>query len=161
MFSWLIKLNNLYINKVQALSRLNLTILILFTVIIEFSVSLVFALILFPEHSAGPKFDSKLEEFFLVVFLAPLIETLIFQYTIISYLLNKIPKAVLFVCLFSALLFGLSHFYSQVYVFKTFISGILFGTLYLVVNSKNNSPIIAVALAHSLYNFIGFCLRQI
>lgn len=146
---------------IQTLSKISLTRLIFLTVIIEFTVSLVFGLLFFSNHSAGPKFETKLEEFFIVVIIAPFIETLIFQYTIISFFLNKRPKAVLFTIAFSAILFGVSHFYSQVYILKTFISGLLFGTLYIVVNAKNSSAIIAVTLAHSIYNFIGFCLRQL
>ena len=161
MFDFLFKLNDLYIYTIQTLSKISLTKLIFLTVIIEFTLSLIFAFLLFPNHSAGPQFETKLEEFFLVVIIAPFIETLIFQYTIISFFLNKWPRAVLFTIVFSAIIFGLSHFYSQVYILKTFISGLLFGTLYIVVNAKNSSPIIAVTLAHSIYNFIGFCLRQI
>ncbi|OYW79516.1 MAG: hypothetical protein B7Z27_05395, partial [Sphingobacteriia bacterium 32-37-4] len=108
-----------------------------------------------------PTFDSKVEEFFIAVIFAPILETLIFQYFIISYILDKRPNAYLFTCFFSAILFGLSHFYSPEYILKTFFSGLLFGTLYLVVQNKNNNAFIIVTIAHAIYNFIGFCLRQI
>lgn len=160
MVDLLIKLNCSYENAVQKLSKISLFKLILMTVIFEFFVSILFALFFFTGDFARPEFESKFEEFFLVVFLAPLIETLIFQHVVISYLSKKFPKSIVLSILFSSLLFGLSHFYSQVYIFKTFLSGLLFGTLYLVVSVKNSSPIIAVTTAHSIYNFITFCLQN-
>jgi len=109
----------------------------------------------------GPEFDTKFEEFLLVVFFAPLLETLIFQYSIISYILEKRPNAYLFSCIFSAILFGLSHFYSPEYILKTFFSGLLFGSLYLVVKDKNKNSFLIVAVTHSIYNLIIFFLRLI
>jgi hypothetical protein len=156
-FQALNRLNALYINKVETFSKYSIVKLIFLTVAIEFSVSIIFSLWLFPNHTAGPIFDSKKEAFIIAVFLAPLIETLIFQYSIISSFLEKRPKAFLFACIFSALLFGLSHFYSSVYILKTFISGLLFGTLYLVVSQKKQNAFIAVVIAHALYNLIVFC----
>ncbi|PJE47998.1 MAG: hypothetical protein CUR34_00520 [Sediminibacterium sp.] len=158
-FQFLNRLNNLYINAVQTISKYSIVTLILLTVAIEFSVSIIFSLWLFPNHSAGPTFDSKKEEFLFVVILAPLIETLIFQYSIITSLLEKRPKAYLFACIFSAILFGLSHFYSPVYILKTFFSGLLFATLYLVVSQKKRNAFIAVVIAHALYNLTVFCGR--
>ncbi|OHC84588.1 MAG: hypothetical protein A2546_07970 [Sphingobacteriia bacterium RIFOXYD2_FULL_35_12] len=161
MGHFLFRMNDLYLKKVRELSKISQFKLIILTVIIEISVTLIFSFLLFPNHNAGPTFDSKLEEFFIVVIFAPILETLIFQYSIISYILGKRPNAYLFTCIFSAILFGLSHFYSPEYILKTFFSGLLFGTLYLVVQNKNNNAFIIVAIAHSIYNFIGFCLRQI
>ncbi|MDO8997083.1 MAG: CPBP family intramembrane metalloprotease [Sediminibacterium sp.] len=109
----------------------------------------------------GPEFDTKFEEFLIVVLFAPLLETLIFQYSIISYILGRRSNAYLFACIFSAALFGLSHFYSPEYILKTFFSGLIFGTLYLVAQNKNNNAFIVVAVTHSLYNFIIFFLRLI
>jgi hypothetical protein len=156
----LVRLNDFYANKIQKLSNFSLLRLICLTLVVEISVSLIFSFILFPNHSAGPKFETKSEEFFIAVIFAPLGETLIFQHTIISYFLNKRPNSFLFSCIFSAVLFGASHFYSPEYILKTFFSGLLFGTLYIVVYKKKQNAFIVVAIAHAIYNFIGFCLRQ-
>lgn len=161
MGHFLFRMSDLYLKKVKELSKISQFKLIIFTVLIEISVTLIFSFLLFPNHNAGPTFDSKLEEFFIAVIFAPILETLIFQYSIISYILDKRPNAYLFTCIFSATLFALSHFYSPEYILKTFFSGLLFGTLYLVVQNKNNYAFFIVAIAHSIYNFIGFCLRQI
>jgi len=154
-------LNNLYENWLIQFSKLSISKLIILTVVVEITVTLIFSHLLFPNHSAGPSFENKIEEFFTAVVFAPLIETLIFQYAFISYILGKWSNAYLVSCFVTASLFGLSHFYSPEYVFKTFISGLLFGTLYLVIVKKNRNAFIVVAIAHSLYNFIGFCIRNL
>ncbi len=156
-----IRLNDLYINLLETLSKINIIKLSFLTVIIELSVSFVVSFLLHSEQSVGPKFETKLEEFVLVVILAPLFETLIFQYSIISHIIGKRPNALLFACIVSAVFFGLSHFYSPEYIFKTFISGLLFGTLFLVGYKKNKNAFVVVTITHSIYNLTVFCLRQI
>jgi len=155
------RLNNLYVNRLVQFSKMSVVKLICFTVIIEISVTLIFSLLLFPNHTAGPKFENRMEEFFTAVFFAPLIETLIFQYAFISYIISKWSNAYLFSCIVTAILFGLSHFYSPEYVLKTFLSGLLFGSLYLVAFRKKTNAFIVVTVAHSIYNLIGFCFRHI
>lgn len=157
----LVRLNNLYINTIKILSKISLIRLIFLTVFFEIFVGVLFTILVSSKKMIGPEFDTKIEEFFLVVFFAPLLETLIFQYSIISYILDKRPNAYLFSCIFSATLFGLSHFYSPEYILKTFFSGLLFGTLYLVVQNKNKNAFFVVAVTHSVYNLIIFFLRQI
>lgn len=161
MLYLLVKLNNKYINSIKVLSKISLIKLIFLTVIFEILVGVLITFLLASKKMKGPEFDTKFEEFLIVVLFAPLLETLIFQYSIISYVLGKWTNAYLFASIFSAALFGVSHFYSPEYILKTFFSGLLFGSLYLVVHNKNNNAFIIVAIAHSIYNFIGFCLRLI
>ena len=106
MLYLLVKLNNTYINSIKVLSKISLIKLIFLTVIVEISVGVLFTILLSSKKMIGPEFDTKFEEFLLVVFFAPLLETLIFQYSIISYILEKRPNDYLFSCIFSAILFG-------------------------------------------------------
>ena len=161
MLYLLVKLNNKYINSIKVLSKISLIKLIFLTVIFEILVGVLITFLLASKKMKGPEFDTKFEEFLIVVLFAPLLETLIFQYSIISYILGRRSNAYLFACIFSAALFGLSHFYSPEYILKTFFSGLIFGTLYLVAQNKNNNAFIVVAVTHSLYNFIIFFLRLI
>lgn len=158
---FLCRLNDLYINLLEILSKINIIKLSFYTVIIELLVSIAVSFLLDSDQSVGPKFETKLEEFVLVVILAPLLETLIFQYSIISNIIGRRPNTSLFACIVSAVLFGLSHFYSPEYIFKTFISGLLFGTLFLVGCKKNKNAFVVVAITHSIYNLTVFCLKQI
>lgn len=160
MFNYLERLNEAYTNYVNRISKTDTYWLILLTVLIEVSVTILFSYFLFPNHTSGPKFENNQEEFLIAVILAPFLETLIFQYAIISFILNKMPKALLFSCFVSAVLFGLSHFYSPEYVLKTFFSGLLFGTLYLIVLTKKANAILIVSTAHAIFNLIGFFVKN-
>ena len=73
------RLNNLYENWLIQFSKLSISKLIILTVVVEITVTLIFSHLLFPNHSAGPSFENKIEEFFTAVVFAPLIETLISQ----------------------------------------------------------------------------------
>lgn len=160
MFSFLETLNKAYTNYVNLISKMDIYRLILFTVLIEVAVTILFSYFLFPHHTSGPKFENKSEEFLIAVILAPLLETLVFQYAIISFILKKMPKALLFSCFISAVFFGLSHSYSIEYVLKTFFSGLLFGSLYITVLTKKAHAIIIVSIAHSIFNLIGFFVKN-
>lgn len=161
MLSYFEKCNNWYANLLDRISKSGLLKLILTTVFIEVFVTILFSYFLFPNHTSGPKFENKNEEFFIAVIFAPFLETLIFQYVIISYIISKKSKAFLLSCFVSAILFGLSHYYSAAYILKTFLSGLIFGTLYLVVVKKKANAIIVVTIAHALFNFIGFCVKNL
>ncbi|WP_438946350.1 lysostaphin resistance A-like protein [Sediminibacterium sp.] len=161
MKSLFISFDTAYQKLLVKTSRVNLFTLIFSFVLIEFLVSLFFSNILFPQHNAGPTFESRSEAFFLTVIFAPLIETLIFQYLVISYLQKKKSFSEGSICIISAILFGLSHCYSYEYVLKTFISGLLFGTMYLTASRKNIYPFVPVAIAHAVYNFCVFSIQYL
>jgi membrane protease YdiL (CAAX protease family) len=100
--------------------------------------------------------DTKTETFILVSIIAPVIETLIFQYGIIAYLKQKVPLP--FACVISALLFGLSHFYNFYFCCFTFLSGLLFA--YLFCLRKNMlTGLLITTVTHMLHNTIVFLIR--
>ncbi len=152
------KLNRSYYRLLFLLSKMKIYILTFFILFIDILITLLFSLVLFPNHTAGPKFNTPLEAFILAVIIAPIFETFFFQNWVINSVLNKFPKAFLIATLTSSLLFGLSHWYSIEYILITFISGFLYGTLYLVAFKKISYPFLPVAIAHSIFNFIGLCI---
>jgi membrane protease YdiL (CAAX protease family) len=152
------KLNISYFKLLLFLLKIKIGILTLLILFTDILFTLFFSLVLFPNHTAGPIFKTKLEAFILAVIIAPIFETLIFQNWIINSVLKKVPKSFLFALFISSFLFGLSHWYSPEYVFVTFISGFLYGTLYLVAYKKIKYPFFPVAIAHSIFNLIGFCI---
>ncbi len=147
--------NRYYNNFINRLGRQKTTMLILYTVGIDVLITLIFSLILFPSHTAGPVHTSIIEGFFIAVLLSPFIETLLFQHLVIKFILNKKATATLVSCMVSATLFAISHYYSWQYILKTFISGLLFASLYLAIRHKRQNPVIIVFIAHAIYNCIG------
>lgn len=86
----------------------------------------------------------------------PLVETFIFQYLIIELSRNvKLLKNNNFVVIIiSAIIFGLSHNYSFLYIFYSFIIGLFLAYSYIIYKKKNFSPFLIVTLIHSLRNTI-------
>ena len=107
--------------------------------------------------------SSLIEAFIVSVIIAPLIETLIFQYVIIKYLrkLNILKNRNSIIILISAILFGLAHTYSLQYVIHMFFIGILLAYSFSIYEKKESSPFWTVCAIHSLRNLTICILLQI
>lgn len=101
-------------------------------------------------------FSSLQEEFITLVIIAPIVETLIFQYLIIEVLLNLKLKP--WVCiLVSALLFGVSHWYNLVYILVTTVVGLIFAYYYLALRHQNfMNKLVLITIIHALSNLFAF-----
>lgn len=143
------------------LSHKNLWKVAVGTLILKLMLSLVFANFLFSDYSNGYPFESPKEEFFITVVIAPLIETILFQYLIIDSILRKRSDAFLLASFCSAICFGLAHHYSAPYMLLTFLGGFLLAILYLTAKLKGKSPFLVICLTHALYNLIGFTLNHL
>jgi hypothetical protein len=119
---------------------------------------MVFSYVLFPHTNNGIKFDSKLEEFFVGVVLAPFIETFLFQHIVIITL-QKLKINLNLIVLICGAIFGLMHMYSVGYVLGAFITGVLYSLLYLIMQKKQCNPIVIVAICHSAFNLIAFIVN--
>jgi|GEM_PF-2509472 len=151
--------NTHYTDFIASQSRQKTAILILYTISIDIIVTLIFSTILFPNHNAGPILASKIEGFFIAVLIGPFVETLLFQHMLIKFILKKRPTALLLSCLVSAILFSLTHYYSWQYILKTFISGLLFASLFLIISHKRQNALLIVFIAHAVYNGIGLIIE--
>lgn len=101
---------------------------------------------------------SAINEFLLAVILAPIIETLIFQYAIIETVRQKTRP--IYACLLSATAFALLHSYSIFYFLYALVSGLLFAYLYYLEKSEWKSFVIVLS-AHCLYNLLTFMVKFI
>lgn len=111
-------------------------------------------------------FDSKSSDasmgvkFFTMVLLFPFMETLVFQHfpaKVNEYFTDR--KFVLIIV--SALLFGLQHFYSWIYIVYGFCLGIIFILFYLQMKKLAVTPLIMTFLLHGTHNGIGFVIFEI
>lgn len=86
------------------------------------------------------------------LFLAPLIETLIFQLLIIE-LLVKMKINPFIIISTSALLFGISHNYNILYIVATTISGFIYAIYYYKLRNQGKlNSYLLVSVLHSLSN---------
>ena len=108
-------------------------------------------------------FGSNLETFIFAIIIAPLFETLFFQFLIIyqtfeSYK-GKHHKQI--AILISSLAFGLSHFYNLYYFLFASVGGYLLANRFCYFKGKTNysSAIFYITIIHALSNFYVFLVK--
>lgn len=126
--------------------------LALFVLCIEFIQSVVFSF-LFPGVK-GLQVNSLFEKIMITIILAPIVETYLTQQLIIELALKWSKGKTIPALLLSAAAFGLMHYYALAYMCKTFLSGLLFGTLYITLRENKNKAFLYVALTHASFNLI-------
>jgi membrane protease YdiL (CAAX protease family) len=90
-------------------------------------------------------------QFLIAVVIAPILETLVFQYALIESIRQKIKPA--YACFLSASAFALVHCYSIYYFLFALISGLIFAYLYYLEKSVINGFLLVLSV-HFLYNLL-------
>ncbi len=106
-------------------------------------------------------FDPKVYTWWFVSVVGPIGETLILQYILLHLFLPLLPHWM--AVLLSGLGFGLTHFYSPVYILMGIISGIILGFVFYVWWIQKGSLIKAlcfVSLIHCLANSTAFLVNN-
>lgn len=95
--------------------------------------------------------------------LTPILETFIFQYTIIEILssIKILKEKNIVIVMVSAVLFGISHPYSYLYIFYAFIIGLLLAYSYLIYKKKKFSAFWVVFWIHCIRNTISTILYML
>jgi membrane protease YdiL (CAAX protease family) len=91
-----------------------------------------------------------------LLFGAPFLETIIFQYGIIETLSKKITTR--YACLSSAAAFALIHYDNLYYVLYTFLSGLIFAYLYQIGKHRGEG-FAMVLVGHMLLNTLIYLRR--
>jgi len=102
--------------------------------------------------------------FFYSVVIAPLIETLVFQYIILDFLPWTMPEKNIYkwiAIIMSAALFGLSHYYSLEYIIYGTVMGLFLAITYVIAKFKNLSAFFTIWLIHTIINLLAFAEQLI
>lgn len=104
--------------------------------------------------------DPIYNQFIMSILIAPVMETLLFQY-LPNHILSKIRLTNRYILLIiPGLIFGLAHIgYSWLYALAMFFAGLLINFFFLKAKSINKYSFWLTALLHGLYNL--FCLVMI
>lgn len=107
----------------------------------------------FGESKAGP----NKSHWFLAIVIAPIVETLIFQYGVFKILqASKFTRDKYGIYIFiSALLFGFVHWYSLRYIVFAFSAGLTLGYTYYLYHKRPEKAFWTTTLVHSLHNLSG------
>lgn len=104
---------------------------------------------------------NNFEIFFLTVIIAPLLETLIFQFLVIEglFMLKIKPK---YIVLVSSMLFAIIHSYNLVYVLFIVFLGILYAIYYTLLRKHGRYMAFgSVAILHAMLNLTAFLVDDV
>lgn len=149
-------------DRVISKGTISLILTMTFLSLLSFIISLPLLLIIdsvWPGEALNRDF-SKLHFFLLATFIAPVVETFIFQYAIIEILRKWIKSTGLIICV-SAILFAASHLSSYAYAFANLLNGFVFAFTYIIAKKKNFLPFISTATVHALRNLSAFIIAHI
>lgn len=106
-----------------------------------------------PQFLISSSFIGKLINGSLII---PFVETFIFQYLVIELIrtIKKIKDSTFLTIIISAIVFSLSHYYNVLYIFYSFIMGVLLAYTYILYEKKNYHPFLMVMVIHILRNTI-------
>jgi membrane protease YdiL (CAAX protease family) len=130
--------------------------------LVKLGLYILFGYLLFPEQqSASATLNLNVKEvFWVAVIFAPLVETYLIQYLVIKNV-HKWTGIYWIAVLASAIIFGALHTYSVPYMILTFLSGIIYGIIYVVLALRGKDPFVYIALTHALHNLTGFCIEHV
>jgi len=119
-----------------------------------------------PSHSEIINNYSALKFLILLVFVAPLLETLFLQAAIIEFFLYHLNVKNLIIPIFiSGLIFGSLHYlntFNFIYMLAATIIGILFASIYINAKRRGDiNPLIITFVCHFTSNFFAFLLKYL
>lgn len=141
---------------------LSITVALSWTILASFIGNLLGASII---HKTSFLLEKSLfHKFNIQVFLAPIIETLIFQFLIIEFFYFLFKKYS--ICLIiSSLFFGIMHYtnnHNITYTLAAIFAGLIFATIYIISkNRKDLNAFLVVILVHSSTNLFSFLINNI
>lgn len=135
--------------------------LIVFVIVLNFLNNYIFFVISnFLNISLNKGFNNNYtfnEKIVLFIIVAPLIETLLFQYIVIE-IFKSIKIRLKYCCILSAFVFASMHLYNIFYFLYAFVGGLMFAFLY--TRGKNQKYAMLLPLiAHTIYNGIVFIIK--
>lgn len=152
----------------------NLGILVGVCLLVQLIINVVFIVPDFiPEEAYNNETVTKLLQkkggdtllIFQAVLIIPILETLIFQFSIIKFIQLVIrPKLINFwISVFaSALCFGLVHNFSLYYQIITFFVGLLYAFIFYISQYRKDLPaLLIITIIHASWNFSVFILNKL
>lgn len=112
-------------------------------------------------QSGSEAFKSFQEKVLLVLFIAPIFETLIFN-LLLNESFFKFIHNVIYCIILSSLFFSSIHYYSLSYIFFTFLAGLVFNSFYFWIRNYKGYRVatLCVFLLHFNHNLMGLFLGK-
>jgi Type II CAAX prenyl endopeptidase Rce1-like len=133
----------------------NQNVLVIFIrfLLLKLAIGSFFHLIYYSPEVGGATITTEYDKIF-ILFIGPIVETLIFQVLILEFVLRILARydsKLIIGLLISSLTFMLTHNYSLFYIIMAFISGLIYAGLYLSIREKTQEPAIAFGVTTLLH----------
>ena len=115
-----------------------------------------------PTHIAN-LFDGhpKWLEIFITIVLAPLYETLIFQWAIMTLLHRLLRRSWLFAGIVSTVVFGLCHGYTDWRAISLITTSATLAAVFAIEARRGGTPVVATVSTHALFNGLVMCVHAV
>jgi len=163
----LLKIHNYLLSKSNYFSLIFIFLVVILIIIALYSLLLNLAKIQLDNSLINNITDYKTKAF-AVLILFPLLETLIFYTLIIKVVraiknsfLKKLNGRLVFKVslIIAAVLFGLNHSFSWLYIVYSFLIGVVFSIQYWYVYYRRKDAFIIISITHSLVNLMFFTVQ--
>lgn len=101
-----------------------------------------------------PELDSFYLKVIMVLIVAPILETIVFQLILFSILKYIFHLRTITILALSSIIFGVVHCYNVLYIIVACVAGFLFMFLFIILNKRNLHPLLITILVHFLLNAI-------
>ena len=145
---------------IQRIIELSAWKIILIGYLFTVAVALLFGYVLFPEEPVQHLKEKMGYLFIMSVVFAPLIETYLTQHLIIHYT-HKWTKRYWIGVLGCSLIFAALHYYSIIYIAKTFFTGLVYSSAYAIFHKQKSYPVSYVSLIHALHNLTAIFFNAV
>ena len=95
--------------------------------------------------------------FFVSVIIAPMLETLIFQWLVYKIFRSLNINKLIYMYFTSALLFGMIHTYNIFTIMDAIVAGLIFIHYFHINNKESSNGYMHVTLLHACFNFHSSC----
>lgn len=113
-----------------------------------------------PVHFASPFAGRPIwVELLFTIMLAPLYETLIFQWAIMKLLHGPLRRSWLFAGVVSTVAFALGHGYTDWRVFSLLATSGTLAAVFAIEAHRGGTPVVATVSTHALYNGLVTCVH--
>lgn len=155
-------------NIYSTLQKKAICFLILYSLSFNLILTLLFALIRnkfgYAIHANFLSFDSFIEEVIVVLLIAPLLETGLYQYAIVNLSLAATKavfkrEIVVIALIISAVFFSYSHFPDYFYMIYMFFTGISYSLIYFLLQQRSQRAFIYTMMLHTITNLCVLGLK--
>ena len=141
---------------------------VILSYLFKISVSLLVFYVFLPDQENISNYNvavlSNYDRIMMVIFLAPIFETLFFQFGLIEIMYSLVKRKFIYkgivAILLSSVAFSLTHSENAYNMIHGFFSGLVLATVYMLARKNDKKPFLSTLLIHFLFNLTVFISNE-